>query len=68
MIQMTLKFAVPFDEEVETLADVCDEITEGTGVTYELGIGNIVDFMGNREQIMTFLGQYEADAYADDQL
>jgi hypothetical protein len=65
MIKMSLALVVPFDEEVETLAEVCDEITEGTGLTWEYvdDATYEIRFIGTRDQILTFLGQYEPDAY-----
>lgn len=66
MIKMTLTMRVPFDDEVETLEDVCAEITDGTGLVWFTGVGGSVDFTGTREQIMMFLGQYDVDAFAAD--
>lgn len=72
MTKMTLEFEVPFDDEVESLEDVCNDITDGTGLAWTWANINDSDshkirFTGTRAQIMQFLGQYEVDAYAEDQ-
>jgi hypothetical protein len=66
MIKMTLTLVVPFDDEVETLEDVCAEITDGTGLVWFTGVGHSAAFVGTREQIMMFLGSYDPDAIAAD--
>jgi hypothetical protein len=72
-IMMELVFEVPFDDEVESLEDVCNEITDATGLAWTWANlndhdSNKIRFTGTREQIMMFLGQYDVDACADDQL
>jgi hypothetical protein len=49
MIKMTLTLVVPFDDEVETLEDVCAEITDGTGLVWFTGVGHSAAFVGTRE-------------------